>query len=336
MAKQTNSPQTIEKLYVKVPGTSANLGPGFDILGLALQVYNEFYFEFNETAQYEMHLLDGSSLPFTVENNLLLQAYKTYYHTFLQSQQIFPYSVKMNLNLPIKGGLGSSATALVAGFCAASYIHKKFYDFIPFPSEREFLYNLAKLEGHPDNTTPAFLGGFIFSYFDEEQLIYYKKNLPNSLSLFLFIPEFQTETKGSRKKLPDKYPTKDIIFNMSRMGTWMQYLETQNYEDLKLAIQDKLHTPYRIDQLPFLKKVSQIITDLGYCFSLSGSGPSLLIYCPKESKEIFLRDFKQKLNFFELPINYKIIETKICQEGTIIQEIPTNKLEVNQKIIQGI
>lgn len=312
--------------YARVPGTSANLGPGFDILGLALQIYNEFYFKFGEEFCFEMSLLDERPIPFPVQDNLLFLAYKKYFETFLSSKSVFPYKVRMDLGLPLKGGLGSSASAIVAGFSAGFYIHKKMYPEIFLPSESEILFHLAEMEGHPDNTTPAYLGGFIFSYFKDSKLIYYKKYLPETMGLFLFIPDLETETNDSRKKLPEKYCTDDIVFNMARLGTWMQFLQSGNFEDLKLATEDKVHTPYRINQLPFLEKVGQIIEKMGCCFTLSGSGPTLLIYCPENRKNNFIKDFKILLGKeIRNPIHYRILETSTCLQGLITKEISTGQ-----------
>lgn len=307
-------------IYIRVPGTSANLGPGFDIFGLALDIYNEFYFELGEDNRYEVTLSNGKPLPFPVERNLIQEAYFHYYKKFLSNQKPIPFNVKMNLELPIKGGLGSSASALVAGFCLAKYVHEMFYNEIPLPMESKFLYELAFLEGHPDNTSAAFLGGFVFAFMQVDQLVYFSHEFPKTVDIFLFIPDLEMETNHSRKKLPQYYAAADVVFNLSRVVTWMEFLKTGNFQELVLAVEDKVHTPYRIRQLPFLEYVSEEILKLGACFTLSGSGPSLLIFLPKNSRPNFSEELQEKISRYPR-IQYKIVPTSVAGVGTIIKNL---------------
>ncbi len=307
------------KLYIKVPGTSANLGPGFDIFGLALNVYNEFYFEISEEKNYSLSLLDGTPI-FTTNENLIKNAYLHYFKKFLPKIKPIPFNVQMKLELPIKGGLGSSASALVSGFKAAYYLHENFYSNYPIPNLTTLLYELALLEGHPDNTTPAYLGGFVFSFFEKERLVYFQHSFPETVQTFLFIPELETETNDSRKKLPQYYHSADIIFNLTRVLTWMEFLSSGKFEDLYLAVEDKIHTPYRIRQLPFLEYVGKQILQLGGCFTLSGSGPSLLIFFPQKKQENFVSQLTQKIAK-NPSIHYKIFPTQVSYEGTIIKNL---------------
>ncbi|MDX1957000.1 MAG: homoserine kinase [Leptospiraceae bacterium] len=288
-------------LFAKVPGTSANLGPGFDLLGLALDIYNEFYFKFNPDSSYVLKTDTGEVLPFYGKENLIQVAYEKYFEVFLSGKEIIPFDATLKISLPIKGGLGSSASAIVAGFLAGEYIRKNLYSEIPKPSEERILYELAMMEGHPDNTTPAYLGGFIFAYFQNNSLVYYRKKFTERVSLFLVIPEKQVETIDSRKHLPDKYNTEDVIFNMSRIATWMIFLKKENFQDLKLAIMDRLHTPYRIGEDPFYQYLGQVIDELGGCFTLSGSGPTILIFVPRKKTHEFNSRFLAKYDLEKKP-----------------------------------
>lgn len=280
------------KLYLKVPGTSANLGPGFDVLGLAINIYNEFIFEFKKNASFEIRMENGKIPPFDPEDDLVRFSYDKYFKHFLPSIEPIPYDIQMNLGLPLKGGLGSSASAVVSGFTAAHYIHKELFPKIKLPTKNRFLYELALLEGHPDNTTPAFLGGFILSFFDEEEnLRYFKKNFPKNISLFILIPDTQVATLSSRKQLPESYKIQDVIYNMGRVGAWIEFFKSKKFKHLQIALKDKIHTPYRLKEFTFLDKIISEIQELNGAFSLSGSGPSLLIYT-KASKT---KNFKKKL-----------------------------------------
>jgi homoserine kinase len=314
------------QLYVKVPGTSANLGSGFDILGLALTIYNEFYFSFGENLSYSLSLKNGNPIPFKTEENLIKTAYLKYAEKFLSGVKIIPFDVSMKLDLPLKGGLGSSASALVAGFAAANYIHKKFHKDIELPSEKKILFELAMMEGHPDNTTPAYLGGFIFAYFDNDKLVYFKKKFPKKISLFILIPEMQIETNHSRKKLPETYSTDDVIFNMSRVGTWIEFVESGKFSQLQRAVEDRIHTPYRIEHLPFFQKTCAIIKELGATFSLSGSGPTLLIYIPKSKQSDFFSQLKKRLSEVkeDIKLSYQILPIEPSNKGLVVHEEKVN------------
>lgn len=285
------------KVYIRVPGTSANMGPGFDLLGMALKIYNEFYFTIDAHSNYTTLRVDNTPLPFSGKEDLLREGYNKYFGLFLPKTTPVAYNVKMDLNLPFKGGLGSSASALVAGFALGNFLHKKhFSKKFPVPNLEKILYQLAMIEGHPDNTTPALIGGFVFSYFHEGKLIYFKEKFPNSVSLFLFIPQIEVSTNDSRKKLPEVYPTEDLIFNMSRIATWLQFFKTKEFFHLERAVEDKIHTPYRIKPLPLLESVRDLAKKLGATFTLSGSGPSMLIFSEKKDEKKFLEKFQFELS----------------------------------------
>lgn len=305
---------------VKVPGTSANLGSGFDLFGLALDIYNEFHFFESEHANFNITLHDDSPLPFEVKDNLIKNAYLYYANTYLPNIKMPYYNIKIKMNLPVRGGLGSSASALIAGFLAANLFHKSENQSIPLPSESEILTEIAKMEGHPDNTSAAILGGFVFSYFTERGLIYFKKKFPKSIQLYIFIPELETDTNDSRNKLPEQYKTEDLVFNMGRVCTWLEFLSTGKIEYLSLSLQDRVHTPYRIKSVSFLKDLSEVLKINKIYFSLSGSGPTLLIYSAEEDIgkfSIFFQNAIQKCTE-KYSIKYKFFPIQPSNTGTEI------------------
>ncbi len=310
------------KIYIRVPGTSANLGPGFDLLGMALKIYNEFFFSIDANSNYTTLRIDNTPLPFAGKEDLLLVGYQKYYEIFLPKITPIPYNVKMDLNLPFKGGLGSSASALTTGFALGNYLHKKhFTKKFPVPNLEKILYELAMMEGHPDNTTPAMIGGFVFSYFHKEKLIFFKEKFPSSVSLFLFIPQIEVSTNDSRKRLPESYPVEDLIFNMSRMATWQQFFKTKDFSLLERAVEDKIHTPYRIKPIPILETVGELCIKYGASFTLSGSGPTILIYSEKKNAKKFLEKFQldlSKKNNSNIAYTMQGMETD--QVGVIVKE----------------
>ncbi len=307
------------RIKIRVPGTSANLGPGFDIMGLALNIYNEFHFEFSKNASFASKLTTGENLPFEKKDDLVFSSYNTYFQKFIPGKEADPYDVTMKLALPLKGGLGSSASACVAGFLAGNAVHKKRYPDFPIPAQKEILLELAKIESHPDNTTPALLGGLIFAFFTEtEEIHYFQKKIPRNIKLFLFCPSFQTDTNHSRKKLPTNYSVSDVIFNMARIGTWMEFLQTKKFKHLLLALGDKIHTPYRIKNEPVLQSVCEFAKENEIGYSLSGSGPTILFYLDKKNanqkKKILESKLRQISNEYNL--SYKFTRIKPDNKGS--------------------
>lgn len=318
---------SIRQYSIRVPGTSANLGPGFDLFGLAFRIYNHFQFRFLPGAEFQTSVKGMDVLPFSQDEDLVLESYRSYFRTFLKDTDPVPYSLTMDLGLPMKGGLGSSASAAVAGFCAARFAHKNFFPKLSLPSENLFLYHLARIEGHPDNTIPAYLGGFVCAYFNGERLEVIKKKFPKRVRCFLLVPGLETSTHQSRKTLPPTYSTEDVIFNMSRIATWMEFLDSGKTELLRLALEDKIHTPYRMhsefELNPLLNEVSKHLA--GY--SLSGSGPSVLLFCERKKAvrvESILREktaaFVERTHF-----DCRLLSLKV-EEGGIEESIKDIKI----------
>ncbi|PJZ44075.1 homoserine kinase [Leptospira brenneri] len=288
----------LPKIFIQVPGTSANLGPGFDLMGLALDLRNEFEFSFSkEITEFRTELKSGNHLPFSEKEDLVRESYLSYFEKFLPGHIAPPYHCKMILALPLKGGLGSSASAIVAGLCLAREVHKRI-DLKSLPTESVFTQYLAEFEGHPDNTLPAYLGGFVFAYSTfGEPIRYFRKKFPNSVAIFVLTPEFHVSTEESRKALPKSYHTTDVIFNLSRIGAWMHFLDKRKFGDLLVGLEDKMHTPYRIPKTSPLFGLAESLKEAGIGYCLSGSGPSLLMFLERKvvkSKQSLLEEMVAK------------------------------------------
>lgn len=303
-------------IRISVPATSANLGPGFDILGIAWKLYNHFDFRFDSTQDYQVTIKGMDNLPFALEDDLVYSSYQRYFSLFLPDIDPPIYQCKMELALPLKGGLGSSATAVVAGFVLAREVHKKLYTQIEIPSESQFLYELAMVEGHPDNTSPAYLGGFVLSYFTEDGRIkYFRKKFPNSVSVFSLIPCVEIATNESRKALPTEYSREDMIFQMSRIGTWMEFLEHRKFGDLSIALEDRMHTTYRLEGLPFMKELLPLIKKKQFGFCLSGSGPTILIFMERKKVDQKLDAFFREMDEVMLSHNLDYTFQKLTPDN---------------------
>ncbi|MDF3821668.1 homoserine kinase [Leptospira sp. 96542] len=313
----------LPKYSISVPGTSANLGPGFDLMGMALEIRNEFSFSFSsEIKSFVSTQRNGDVLPFSDKDDLVQASYLSYFQKFAPNLDPPYYECKMDLNLPLKGGLGSSASAIVAGLVLAREVHKRILPNSQKPNESEFLQFLAEYEGHPDNTLPAYLGGFVFAYsIHGEPIRYFRKKFPGSVAVFVITPEFFVSTEESRKTLPKQYIASDMIFNLSRIGAWMHFLDKRKFGDLLIGLQDKMHTPYRISENSPLYPLTKILQNdrLGFC--LSGSGPSLLVFMERKNVKSKLptleSDIANCLNAEN--IKYKLTRVKADHLGVVVK-----------------
>lgn len=278
------------KVSVKVPATTANLGPGFDCLGMALPIYNTVTIE--ETVLpgtgVEINVLADESVgeDFSIEhipmdeNSIIYKAVELLYNSIGQS----PSELKINIHsqIPIARGLGSSASVIVGGLIAAN-------ELLGRPADEAALLSIAtEVEGHPDNVTPAIVGGLVISAKEDDGSIVYRKlEWPDKWVITVCIPEYELATDISRSVLPEEVPMKDAVYNAQRMAMFVEAIHTKDTELMKLALKDKLHQPYRMKLVPGLEKIIQNLKHeenvLG-CV-LSGAGPSILIISLKNDLE---------------------------------------------------
>ncbi|HYO50002.1 MAG TPA: homoserine kinase [Chloroflexia bacterium] len=256
-------------LQVSVPATSANLGPGFDVLGLALDLRNVFQVTpaARTTITIEGH---GAHLP-TGEDNLFYKAFQQLHN--LAGQQAPPLQIHMQLNVPPGKGLGSSATAVVGGLVAANA-----YLGMPF-GPMELLAEAITLEhgSHADNVAPALLGGLVANVIDDGKVISIRLPIPNELQAALFIPDFEMDTIQGRALMPRQYPTADVIFNTGRVALFLSALTLERYDLLRIAMQDRIHQPYRSQMFPLLPALIEAAIEEGaHGACLSGGGSSVL------------------------------------------------------------
>lgn len=276
------------KVSVKVPATIANVGPGFDCLGLALPLYN--------TVTIEETVLPGTGVEINVlvnenvtdefslehvpmdENSIIYKAVELLYNSIGQS----PSELKITIHseIPIARGLGSSAAVIVGGLIAAN-------ELLGRPADEAALLSIAtEVEGHPDNVTPAIVGGLTMASMEDDGSIIYKKlDWPNDWILTACVPEYELPTEISRSVLPKEVPYADAVFNAQRMAMFVQAVNTHDAELMKSALKDKLHQPYRMKLVPGLEKIMENLKHeenvLG-CV-LSGAGPSILIISLKNN-----------------------------------------------------
>jgi homoserine kinase len=266
------------KVKVMVPATSANLGPGFDVLGIAVSLQNEFIVE---KANKFAIVLNGDTAITNSRDNLF---YKSFVFLFKKANKKVPQvKIIMNLSIPPARGLGSSATAVVGGLVAANALLKG-----TFTREQLLAYAL-KLEvgNNPDNVAPALLGGLVVLTKDKRDLYTVKLPIPSGIKAVYFIPDFAMDTITGRKLMPNEYTKEDVVFSTSRVALLLAALQTKKYDLLRIAMQDRIHQPTRTKLFPVMPKLIKAANDAGALgTALSGGGSTIIALADKNFKEI--------------------------------------------------
>lgn len=258
----------MHNITVKVPATSANLGPGFDALGLALDLWNESTFE--PADDFTVYIEgEGKGRISQGRNNLIIRAaLKLAEHV---SSELSPFVVRCINRIPIGSGLGSSAAATLTGLLAANALTGATL------SQEDILHLASGIEGHPDNIAPALLGGLIVSTEGEGKII--ARKLPVApLSITVVVPDFRFPTRQARKALPHKVRLKDAVQNISRAILVADAFRTGDLSQLGEAMSDVLHQPYRLPLIPGARAAMRAAQAEGAAVALSGAGPSLIAF----------------------------------------------------------
>lgn len=250
---------------IKVAATSANFCIGFDVCGIALNIYNKF--EFNLSLETKLY---GFDEPYSnLENNLLYYSYK--YVFDLLNKEILPIEVKATCNIPISRGLGSSASLIVGGVFIANEVLNR-------PLSTDELFNIAtKIEGHPDNVAPAIFGFFCTSYKKDDTYIHTSYDVSDKLKFIAVIPDEKVSTKFARSVLKDTYTKEEIVNNLSRIINLPKALTTGDFYLLNDLLHDSIHEPFRAKLIKEYLSIKKICDDNESILIISGSGSSMLI-----------------------------------------------------------
>ncbi len=278
------------KVSVKVPATTANIGPGFDCLGMALPIYN--------TITIEETVLPGTGVEINVladsdtidqlsldhvpsdENSIVYKAVELLYNSIGQT----PSELKINIhsNIPVARGLGSSSSVIVGALIAAN-------ELLGRPADEVALLSIAcEIEGHPDNITPAIVGGLVISSQEEDgSVIYRKLKWPENWAVTVCVPDFELSTDIARSVLPAEVPMKDAVYNAQRLAMFVEAVHTEDSELMKLALKDRLHQPYRMKLVPGLETIIANLKHFDNVLGcvLSGAGSSILVISEKNNLE---------------------------------------------------
>lgn len=250
----------------RIPASSANLGPGFDCFGIAWQCYNEIEFIPRE----EGLVISGCAEKYRNEDNL---AYKAYHAVMAWAgQRESGLEIRFGrTDIPVSRGMGSSAALIVGGVVAANAIHGLEL------SGSELLAIATSVEGHPDNIAPALFGGFTVSAMDGIAAVTTHFPISEKLFFTLLIPDFELSTELARSVLPEAVSRQDAIFNISRSALLIKALERGDRQLMRIALEDKLHQPYRtklIQGFETAESAAKKLDAMGIC--ISGAGSTLL------------------------------------------------------------
>jgi len=268
---------------VHVPASTANLGPGFDALGMALGLYNEVEVELvGHGLALEITGEGADRLQALGDRNLVARSVtQTLRHFGVSAEGL---RIRMLNRIPLSRGLGSSSAAVMGGVAAAAAI-------AGVKAEPEVLLDLAlPYEGHPDNITPALLGGLTVATLVNGKVRCVKLPVPAGLVAVAVIPEFHLSTAVARKALPPTVPRADAVFNVGRVALFLAAMQSGRFDLLREAARDRLHQPYRAPLVPGMSDVLEEGDRAGAlaCF-LSGAGPTLLALAREDGEAIGAR-----------------------------------------------
>ena len=292
-------------IEIIVPATTANIGPGFDCLGMALNLYNRVLFEETE----EGLEINGCDEKFKNENNLV---YISMIKTFEKLEYDYKgIKITMDCDIPESRGLGSSAACILSGVMGANEIAKGNL------TKNDILEIATSIEGHPDNIAPALFGGMVVSIYDEGKVHFSKIPIKNNIKLYTIIPDFTLSTKESRSVLPKDISFNDATFNIGRTALMIGAFANGDMDLLKTSIQDKLHQNYRGPLIPEYDTIIKELNNLEVNGTfLSGAGPTIIAIGSEDKSEV--RHEIEKI-LLELKNKWILKELIIENKGAIIK-----------------
>jgi homoserine kinase len=291
-------------MVITVPATSANLGPGFDTLGLALNLRNEIEILPSENIEIEIY---GENADFLkkLPRNYFVDIFSEHYKYLTGKEPKFKF--KFNNKIPLSRGLGSSSAVIIAAITAA-------YEAAQVPYKKDRIINLAlNYEPHPDNITPAALGGFCVAKLRKNRVYFLKKFIPTYLRAVIVIPNKPISTQRSREALKKMYPLKDVVANISSSSMITAAFFSEKFDILKYVVEDKIHQENRMKLVPDLFKVREIALREGALMStLSGSGSTFFNLAYKDDAYSIYAALKDNFKDFTVKIlNFDNLGVKV-------------------------
>lgn len=287
-------------IKLSIPATSANLGPGFDTIGMALNLSNRFCFRWSDRL-----IITGCDKQYAGSDNL---AYRAFCFTLKElGHKVRPVAITIDADIPIARGLGSSSTLILAGVISALELTNT-------QLEKAQIIDLAmRLEGHPDNIAPALYGGVTISVVNNDRVITEKLPLTHQPQLVAFIPNFALSTEQARQVLPQSLSYAQSIYNTGRAALLTHALLNRRYDLLRYACDDAIHQPYRKALIANYSKIFDSAYQQGaYAVYLSGAGPTILSFV--EEAVGFIEKTKPLIAG-----NWQLVPLTIDDMGTVIE-----------------
>ena len=281
-------------MFFSVPATSANMGPGFDTLGVALSLRNEV--DIKRSKFFSVSIKgEGKNNSRMKSGNIFVSIFNEQYKNITGKKESFRF--EFSNNIPISRGLGSSSAFIVITQKAA-------YEMAGVEISKEKVLNIAlTYESHPDNITPAIFGGFNVAAVEDSRVFSVKKEMPSFLKAVIVIPNVHMSTNQSRGSLPKKYTKEEAIFNLSRSSLLAALLFGGNYDMLRVASKDKFHQDIRMKTLPELFEVQRLALENGALMStLSGSGSSFFNMTYADDAQRIKKVLEGAFSFFRVEI----------------------------------
>lgn len=296
-------------MTISVPATSANLGPGFDSLGISLEFRNCFNLTPSTLTSIQI-TGEGQGHPRFLVDNMFVKIFKQTLLGLGFEAGEFRYSFKNKI--PISRGMGSSSAVVVGAISAAYELSGKGI----MGANRAEILNLAlNYESHPDNITPAVYGGFNTAVVEYKKVYSLKVEIPQVLQAVMVVPHRSISTKLSRQALPKKYFTSDSVYNLSRASLMSVAFSQQKWEMLRLASKDKFHQEKRMKTFPVLFAVQKTALENGALMStLSGSGSSFFNLCYRDDAKKLASVFDKKFT------NFRIFVLDFDNRGIVLEQ----------------
>ncbi len=296
------------KFKVSVPATSANIGVGYDCLGVALDYKLELEVEESDRIEF---LENGEPFSIPIEENYIFEAIKYTEKHLVKNIPSYKVNIIKN-DIPLARGLGSSSSAIVAGILIANTFAGNILD----------INKIAKLavemEGHPDNVIPAIFGGMVLTAHDKNNLVYSNVLNSDDLYYYVMIPDFKLSTEKARSVLPKSYLVSDVINNMAKLGLLVNSLNNGEYCNLRFLLGDKIHQPYRFALINGPEKIFEASREFGALGEyISGAGPTLISL--NYDNEEFLNKMRDMLD--TLPDKWTIEKKKVTLKGAEVYDV---------------
>jgi len=279
-------------VLISVPATSANLGPGFDTLGLAIDLRNEILIKPSKFLSLSTQG-EGAEHTRIKKNTLFLNIFNKHYRRLSGKHNTFRF--EFTNRIPISRGMGSSSAVIVAAITAAYAMAGAKYN------KREILNQALKFEHHPDNITPAVMGGFNVACLEGDRVFSKKRRMPAYLRAVLVVPDRTISTNRSRHVLPKVYPKEEMIYSLSRAAYMTALFMSESWDQLRIASKDKIHQDRRMKMMPDLFEVQKIALANGALMStLSGSGSSFFSLCYEDDAESIAQALSARFPYYRV------------------------------------